>query len=230
MDLKQRWGWLAHVFKACTQQHHKELRPVLAPFIPADAVVLDIGAHAGQFAKLFARMAPRGEVFAYEPSPYALSILRKAIAFNRLRNVRIIPKGFSNVRGEAVLHTPIKRHGDMGFGLAHLGSAEGRSTVAHTVELTTIDVACRGFDRLDFVKIDIEGWELSALRGGEKTLKRLKPAILCEVNEQHLARAGTSPRELWAYLEGLGYSATLSGKAAPDYTTAAGDYLWRAAA
>lgn len=230
MDLKQRWGWLAHVVKACTQQHHLDMMPVLASFIPSDGVVLDIGAHAGQFAKLFARMAPEGRVYAYEPSPYARSILTKAIAFNGLRNVVIEPKGFAAEPGTAVLHTPIKRRGGLGFGIAHLGADdEGRACVAHEVDLTTIDLACRGLPRLDFIKIDVEGWELSALRGGEQTLKRFRPAILCEVNDHHLGRAGATPRELWDYLQGLGYAATRNGEPAPEYT-AFGDYLWRAAA
>ena len=71
-------------------------------------MVFDVGAHAGQFAKLFAGLAPRGVVYAFEPSPYALSVLKPALAFNRVRNVRIIPYGLSDMDGEAVLKTPIK--------------------------------------------------------------------------------------------------------------------------
>jgi len=55
---RQRASWLAHLFKAATQRHHTDLRPLFAPHVPEDAVVIDIGAHAGQFSKLFATMAP----------------------------------------------------------------------------------------------------------------------------------------------------------------------------
>jgi hypothetical protein len=41
-------GFFAHLFKAVCKQHHRELLPLLRPLIPADAVVLDVGAHAGQ--------------------------------------------------------------------------------------------------------------------------------------------------------------------------------------
>ena len=228
MDIRQRWGWFAHLFKACTQQHHLELEPLFASLIPADGVVLDVGAHAGQFAKLFARLAPQGRVYAFEPSPYALSILTRAIRFNGLGNVVIVPLGLSDRPGTARLSTPIKRRGGLGFGLAHLGDTEGRKGVAHEVRLTTIDEACRDFQRLDLIKIDVEGWELSALRGGAGTLRRFRPAVFAEANASHLARSGTTPAELWGFLEGLGYRATRHGAPAPAYTEP-GDYLWRAA-
>ena len=228
MDFKQRWGWFAHVYKACAQQHHLELRPLLRPLIPADGVVLDIGAHAGQFAKLFARLAPRGRIHAFEPSPYALSILRLAVRTSGLKNIVVAPLGLSDAPGAARLLTPIKRRGDVGFGLAHLGAADRPGAhVAQEVRLTTLDRACAGFARLDFIKIDVEGWELPALRGGAATLARFRPTIFAEVNHSHLARAGATPAELWAFLEGLGYRASRDGAEAPAYA-GPGDYLWRA--
>jgi FkbM family methyltransferase len=226
MNIKQRWGWLAHVYKACAQQHHLELKPLLAPLIPADGVVLDIGAHAGQFAKLFARLAPRGRVYAFEPSPYALSILRLAVRANRLKNIVIEPVGLSDAAGVARLTTPIKRRGDVGFGLAHIGQADRPGDhVEHEVRLTTLDQACEGLERVDFIKIDVEGWELSALKGGARTLGRFRPPIFAEVNHGYLARAGATPAQLWAFLEGLGYRASLNGAEAPAYG-GPGDYLW----
>ena len=56
LTLRQRASWSAHLFKAITQQHHRALTTLFAPYVPADAIVLDIGAHAGQFSKLFARV------------------------------------------------------------------------------------------------------------------------------------------------------------------------------
>jgi FkbM family methyltransferase len=229
MDLKQTSGWISHVLKASTQQHHLELRPLFEPIIPKDAVIFDIGAHAGQFAKLFSKMAPQGRVYAFEPSPYALSVLRIALAVSGARNVVIEPRGLSDKPGVAVLTTPVKRRGGLGFGIAHLGDdADARASVSHEVALTTLDDFSRDLARLDFIKIDVEGWELSALKGGAETLLRFKPAIYAEVNDHHLARANTDPAQFWAFLEGIGYRATLDGEPAPAYTRAA-DYLWRAA-
>jgi FkbM family methyltransferase len=227
-----RMGWLAHTLKAATQQHHLELREAFRPFVADDAVVFDVGAHAGQFSKLFARMAPRGRVFAFEPSAYARSVLRPALAWNRLRNVEIAPLGLSDVPGTSVLRTPIKRRGELGFGLAHLGDETGpRAVQEQTIHLTTLDsfVDERGLERLDFIKADVEGWELHMLKGARRTLAKYKPALFLEVVESSLARAGAVPADIWAELAAYGYRAVKSPDLRPvDGFEDKGDYLFAA--
>jgi FkbM family methyltransferase len=229
-SIRRRANWLAHVLKAATQQHHGELREVFRPHIARDAVVFDVGAHAGQFSKLFARLAPQGRVFAFEPSVYARSILKPALAWNRLAHVEIVPMGLSDADGSLVLHTPIKKRGGVGFGLAHLGDAQdARPSMTQTVNLTTLDgfFARSGAGRLDFIKADVEGWEAHVLRGGRETLAAQRPVLFLEVVESSLARAGSSPGEIWDRLTPLGYRALK----APDFTPVdafdgGGDYLF----
>lgn len=229
LSLRQRASWLAHLYKACAQQHHRNLEPVLAPFVPADGIVLDIGAHAGQFAKLFARMARRGKVYAFEPSEYARSILTKALAFNRLDNVTVVSAGLSDQAQAAVLHTPLKESSAWGFGTAHLGAGAGREA-DQTVTLMRMDdfAGDAGFQRLDFIKADIEGWEMRALVGGEATLRRFRPALLLEVDGAMMARAGDTPAALFAWLAQIGYHARRLQDLtpAPEWTRS-GDYLFR---
>ena len=227
-SLAVRAGWLRHLAIAVTQQHHRELESALRPHIPADAVVLDVGAHAGQFAKLFSGLAPAGVIHAFEPSAYARSVLKPALALARARNVRIHPFGLSDTPGQLTLHTPIKRGGDMGFGIAHLGPPTA-GAVDQTVELRTLDGFAKAEDltRLDFIKADIEGWEAHMLKGGLETLRRFYPAIFLEVSQPHLSRAGSSPSHIWDLLAPLGYSA----RRAPHFETVNGfegdgDYLF----
>jgi len=228
--LGQRSDWIAHVLKAATQQHHRELTDVFAPWIPRNALVIDVGAHAGQFSKLFARLAPDGQVYAFEPSAYARSILTKALAWNRLRNVQVIAAGLSDAPGEAVLHTPVKPHGGLGFGLAHFGTvANARTALDQTTPLTTLDafVEAKGLRRLDFVKADVEGWEAHVLRGGARTLARFRPALFLEIIEASLQRAGASPDEIWERLIPLDYEV----RRAPNFErvegfAGPGDYLF----
>jgi len=226
---RQRASWLAHLFKATTQQHHRELKPLFAPHIPADAVVLDVGAHAGQFAKLFAGMAPRGHVYAFEPSAYARSILAPALAFNRIGNVTVAPCGLSDHASEAVLHTPLKRSSAWGFGTAHLGPVTAGAAADQTVALERLDdfAASQGLARLDFVKADIEGWEMRALVGGERTLVRFRPALFLEVDGALMARAGDTPEGLFAWLAERGWRALRSPALEPAAAwSGAGDYLF----
>lgn len=227
---RQRASWLAHLFKAVTQQHHRDLIPVLAPFIATDAVILDVGAHAGQFSKLFATLAPEGRVYAFEPSPYARSVLGPALAVGGRGRVEVIPAGLSDTAGDLVLHTPIKRRGGLGFGIAHLGG-EAAEGVDQIVPLTTLDAFAetRGLARLDFIKMDIEGWEFRALTGGRSTLARFLPVLFLEVDAAMLARAGDDPDSLFGWLRALGYRAWRApGMTPAEAYEGPGDYLFRA--
>jgi FkbM family methyltransferase len=210
-----RWrlsgGFVAHLIKATTQHHHRGLAPTIAQLVPPEAVVFDVGAHAGQYAKLFARAASAGRVYAFEPGSYARAILRVVVGLHRLRNVAVLPLALGAECGVATLSVPVKRSGSYGFGLSHLGAPQDRWPVVaqELVGLTTIDTVATALalDRLDLIKADIEGWELSLLRGAENTLRRFRPRLLIELSETHLARAGETLDRAFAFLAGLGYAA-----------------------
>lgn len=233
LHLRARLSWCAHFWKAATQQHHRAYAPLFRRFVPHDGVVFDVGAHAGQFTKLLAGIARDGRVYSFEPGGYALSILRRVVALRRLRNVEVCPFGLSDRAHTETLHVPLKRSGSMGFGLSHFG-AETRASVGETVSLSTIDAfaAARKLARLDFIKADIEGWEMRMLAGGAATIARFHPALLIEVQAAHLARAGDTPAAIWAFFDRLGYEAQLVHEEstgldfAPAPAPLEGDVLW----
>lgn len=202
---------LAHLWKAVTQQHHRELLPALRQCIPGDGVVFDVGAHAGQFAKLFARLAERGHVFAIEPGSYARAIMRVAIALRRIDNITILPMALGAEPRLEVLHIPLKASGAVGFGLSHFGAVEPRwsRVVSEIVAQTTIDdlVAALALERLDFIKADIEGAELRMLEGAQRTLSRFHPRLLIELSNAHLGRVGDTLVGAFAFLAAHGYQA-----------------------
>lgn len=230
LTFRQRADWVAHVLKASFQQHHKDLIPLFAPYIARDAVVFDVGAHAGQFARLFAGMAPQGQVWSFEPSEYARSVMNLSSAIRRIPNITLVPFGLSDAPGELVLHTPVKKAGGLGFGAAHLGLDTGeRQNVEQVVKLTTMDafVAEHDIKRLDFIKADIEGWEMHALCGGEQSLARFRPVLFLEVSDAHLVRAGKSAAALFEWLQARGYRAVSvpGGQPVPRFVES-DDYLF----
>jgi len=223
-------GFFAHLFKAVCRQHHRGLVPLLRLVVSEDAIVLDVGAHAGQFAKLFARLAPRGFVYAVEPGSYARLILRLALRLNRLRNVAILPLALADRSGVATLTVPVKHSGSYGFGLSHLGTDDGgRDAEIEAVGIATLDdlAAALGLDRLDLVKADIEGFELRLVAGARATLARLRPALLLELDDAHLARAGDTLATAWETLIELGYRPFAAEAAGAALTApSGGDVLW----
>jgi FkbM family methyltransferase len=227
---------IAHLWKATTQQHHRALLPLLARCVPQDAVVFDVGAHAGQFTKLFARLASSGQVYAIEPGSYARSILRAAVWTRRLRNVAIVPVALGAENRLARLNMPVKASGAVGFGLSHLGAPESRwSRVAiETVAQTTIDdlADALALDRLDFVKADIEGGELRMLEGAQHALERFRPRLLIELSDAHLARRGATVADAFTFLAARGYRAfamQADGRLVPVGEPCDGDFWFFAA-
>ncbi len=223
-------GFFAHLFKAVFKQHHRALLPMLRRVIPPDGVVFDVGAHAGQFTKLFAKLAPEGRIYAFEPGSYARIILRAAVRANRLGNVQIVPLALGERSGVAVLTVPVKRSGSYGFGLAHLDDGGGEGAAEQElVGLATLDEAAAALplERLDFIKADIEGYELRLIRGARKTLQRFKPALLIEFDATRLARAGDSIESIWNELLALGYHpCEPSAAQTPLAKPGGGDVLW----
>ena len=201
--------YIAHAFKAAAKQHHRDMAPVLRRFIAEDAIVFDIGGHAGQFAKLFAKIAQQGRIYTFEPSPYALSILRLGVRASGLGNITVVPDGLGDAPGTHTLTTPLKGRGSRRYGLAHFGAGgdSGRAVVAQEVRITTIDAfaAGEGMERLDFIKADVEGWELRMLLGGARTIGRTRPALLIELEATHLPRAGDTLEGAWDTLLSWGY-------------------------
>lgn len=201
-------SFVAHLYKGATQQHHKEMIPIFRTFISETSTVIDVGGHAGQFAKLFSRMAPKGTVVTFEPATYARSVLRTSIFTNRLRNITVIPAGLADKCGCAVLNIPLKKGRSIGYGLSHMGTPNTHyETISEVVPIITLDDFVKSSDMkmIDFIKIDIEGWELRMIKGAEGTIIKFMPPILVELVDSHLARAGDSLHAAWEYMMSLGY-------------------------
>jgi FkbM family methyltransferase len=206
--LRQRLSWCAHFFKAAARQYHRPFAARISGLIPPDGVIIDVGAHAGQFTKLFSALVPQGRVFASEPGSYALSILSRMVRFKRLKNVVVAPVGFSDHDAVEVLHVPLKKSGSIGFGLSHIGADTSKRAVqTEEIRLTTLDrfVELRGIARVDFIKADTEGWEANVLAGACNTIRRHRPLVLLEVDGGMLKRARSSPEAVFAAMDGLGY-------------------------
>jgi FkbM family methyltransferase len=179
--------------------------------VPRDAIVFDVGAHAGQYAKLFAPIAPDGRVYAIEPGSYGRSVLRTAIWLRGIDNVTIVPIALGADSRLEWLTIPVKASGAFGFGLSQFGTPETRwpRRATELVAQTTVDdlAAALALDRLDFIKADIEGGELRMLEGARRSLERFRPPLLLELVDAHLGRAGDTLAGAFAFLADRSYRA-----------------------
>ena len=204
LTLRQGLSCFAHLWKALTRQHHLEVYSQFRPFIPTDGVVLDVGAHAGQFTKLFAKMVPKGHVHAFEPGSCALSVLRTVKSFRRLSNVTVHDCGLGDSSTAGVLNVPVKESGSVGVGLSFVGDSRtlGRQAVTEEITIRSLDevVVEPGIRCIDFIKVDIEGSEMRMLVGAGEVLSGFSPALYIELVKGHRARRGDSMENLTGYL------------------------------
>jgi len=171
-------------------------------FCSPESVILDIGANVGTTALFFAEQVPRGRVHAFEPSAGMLSALRTNIQLSGLENITVHPFGLAESPTSGRLRLAHEGNPGSAFVTSEGGPGE-------EVELRVLDDVLDGVlapdQPLDFVKIDVEGFEHRVLQGGRECLSRHKPVLVIEINDAALERAGTDAQEIFRDLEDLGY-------------------------
>ncbi len=172
------------------------------------AVIFDIGANIGAHTLHFARLAgPNGRVYAFEPTDFAFTKLKRNIALNPELAPRILPvQAFLVDRADAL--APITVSSSWPIDVAAKAGNEhgGQPQALNNAVALTADQFCQqhGIAHIDLVKIDVDGNELTVLRGFEETLRRLRPRILMEFAPFVYARPEDFT-ELIQRLDALGY-------------------------
>lgn len=182
----------------------------LDEFLVAEGVAVDVGAGFGLYTLTFAaQLGPAGRVLSFEPLPGPHGFLRRAVRWLGAANVTLSRQALGASGGGGQMSLP-KRHGLPVHGRAFLAdeadgpgsNAEFHADRAVPVTVGTLDAAVRaaGLDRVDLIKIDVEGYEPAVLRGAERTLEVFRPALLLEIERRHLDRFGVEPAAVVAWL------------------------------
>lgn len=138
----------------------------------------DIGANIGFYTLLFTTLTgPKGQVIAFEPAQTTGEYLKKNIKLNQHTNVQVIEKGISDQAGTAQLFSS---NTALAEGTASILKQTGE--VSETIAIDTLDNLADTLPSPDFIKIDIEGLQNEALKGGMKILRQAKPMIMLEID------------------------------------------------
>jgi len=179
----------------------------LASVLKPGMTFVDIGANIGLYTLLAAPLvAPGGIVVAVEPSPREQVTLMRNLAANDQFAVRVRAEALGMADGSAILHVTDAEHAGQ--------NTLGAPTYADTGVVEEIEVPVRAFDRLvdeegleriDAVKIDVEGAEELVLRGGQVSLRRFRPLVLLELQDPSLRTLDSSAEGVISLLESLDY-------------------------
>jgi FkbM family methyltransferase len=165
-------------------------------------VVVDVGANIGIFSvECAAYVGTQGRVVAIEPAPPNQTQLRHNLALNHLEHVTVI----DGAAGEGEGSVRLMRPSGSNCGMFTVGDVSGEES--YSVRLRTLDsiLAELHIDCVDAIKLDIEGAELAALRGGTQTIVKSRPLVLIELDEPSANQCGVSTVDVIRYLNELGY-------------------------
>jgi len=170
---------------------------------------IDVGANQGEFSLFAATKLVNGKVISFEPVQKQLNLLRTNIELNRFNNIKVNSYGLSDKRGELPIYTSTNADSNFGVheGLSSLFKSDSRNELEQLVSLKVFDEEYfETLKRFDVLKIDIEGAELYALKGMQKSLKKFKPVILIEINNETFTEAGYGTKDILDFFNQLGYT------------------------
>ncbi len=164
--------------------------------------VINIGANIGYFTLLAAReVGPEGRVFAFEPFPHTVELLKKNIDSNGYKNVETMPMAVSDRKEKSFL--ALKSDSGHNF----VTSSPNKEYDSIEITTTTVDDYFDENLKIDFLIMDAEGYEPKIFDGMKNTLeKNPTMQILTEYNPHTLEVAGTSGKEFLEKLEKLGFN------------------------
>jgi FkbM family methyltransferase len=165
--------------------------------------VVDVGANIGCFSlKACREVGNKGKVISLEPATSNFKLLAMNIAVNRYNRICTMLKvALGSTTGTALLKI-YKKGGANTFLERNDGQ---KATCYEHVEVRSLDSIISQFrTRVDFLKIDVEGYEMEVLRGSSKILSDYHPVIVLEAHS-----FGPSPEEIASYLSNWGYSSRI---------------------
>jgi FkbM family methyltransferase len=182
--------------------------------IKEKAIMFDIGANIGIFSLSYAALFKTAQVYSFEPVPFIYETLEKNFSANPELSSHIHPFNFglSNTSVEMELSIPAKSQhqrydseNDLNCGLFSI-HGEGEDKILG--KFMTLDSFFKEqkLERIDFMKIDVEGHEFEVLEGAKETIAQFNPIIFMEFNELTRTLSHRSLQTFEAFFEGQGYS------------------------
>ena len=176
----------AQVLRSISQDDEPDLK-VIQHLVGPGHHVADLGANIGVYTKCLSELVGTfGRVYSVEPIPFTFDVLRSNVRKFGLRNVELKNCAISDSDGYVTMEVPRFDWGGENFYEARIVSGHAKRSFRQAVVPSyTVDSLFSELDSpIHFIKCDVEGHELSCLRGAVRTIQSSKPAWLIEISSR----------------------------------------------
>lgn len=181
---------------------NEELELVRSLLKPED-VFVDLGANIGLYSMIASRaVGPKGHVYSFEPFPLNTERLKQHLATNQCSNATVIQKAVADKSGSLTLKYD---HSSQNTGMPSAYNTYGTEVQVKVVALDE-EAKDQKWNRVDFIKMDIEGGEYLALLGMRQILETWVPKILLELHPQAVARTPYTANQIIEILTERNYT------------------------
>jgi FkbM family methyltransferase len=189
-------------------QYRVEPMSTIQRFLTPTDVCIDVGAHAGSWTLPLSKLVSKGHVYAFEALPYYSEVLKMTIRLLRRKNITVFNNAIvDNNRSVNIVWKDNK--GNRLTGKTHvIGLEESAESVV--VEGITLDTFLERISttvgKIRFIKMDIEGAELLALKGATKLINVHRPVFYLEIYDSYCQRYGYSAEKIFNFLGNYKYA------------------------
>ena len=174
-------------------KYHYMVREIIEP----NYNIVDIGANLGYFSKSFAKLTPKGRLLSIEPVKPFFDVLSSLLS--KYKHAKVVNYALGNETGSIVMVLP-ESNGMIRTGLPHIAESEEekKQHKTHEVEIVKGSSLLSDFDTIDYIKCDIEGYEVVVFNEIKEVLEKHTPIVQIEIGPENEA-------PMFDLFESLGY-------------------------
>ena len=188
-----------------TGTYEDEINKLIKISLNPGDIALDVGGNIGlQSIRMSKSVGEQGKVFAFEPLIHLQEKLSRNIKLNKADNVKLFPYALSNTEREVDFHIS---KGKWNQGTFNISNNQPGTEIQHVIIKVADEIPeVKELNRLDLVKIDVEGFEYQVLLGLKQTIRKHKPRIIFEYDKNYWEANAQNFSECFDFLSGLDYT------------------------
>jgi FkbM family methyltransferase len=160
------------------------LHGIFEKYVNSNSIVIECGCHIGTHTVKLAKLCKK--IYGFEPMPNTNKVLNMNIGINKITNATILNFGVSSEPGKtSFLWVSDGNPGSAGLDNNPMGKPAFSKKIEEKIDVSLTTIDSLNLEKVDFIKIDVEGYESLVIKGAMETIKRCKPVITMEVWKDH---------------------------------------------